>query len=104
MATKKSDVPGESGIEIGRFVCEHCGAKYQTHSGLKYHLERCEYKPDSETEKEPGADTSGGVDLYDSAEQDTSDADDDIYQCPDCGYSAKRAFMRCPGCGADLEW
>ncbi len=104
MATKKSDALGESGDESSLYVCKHCGAEYQTRRGLTYHTERCEYKPDSENNKEPGADYSSGVDLFGADDSDTSDTGDDVYQCPDCGYSAKRAFARCPECAADLEW
>jgi hypothetical protein len=104
MATEKKDVLGESGDEINPIRCKWCGAEFQTKRGLNYHLSRCEYKPDSENGKESGADSSGGVDLYGSDESDNSGDGDDTYQCPDCGYSAKRAFIQCPNCAADLEW
>ncbi len=90
------------------YTCDFCGATFGSRQGRNKHKRVCEYRPDADDDDGEGLPAPGGagVDIYGSDESEDSggDIEDDIYQCPDCGYSAKRAFVRCPTCAADLEW
>lgn len=86
------------------YPCEYCDAVFLSRQGLAKHRRVCEYRPDDEDGGGPPTPGAAGVDLFGADASDTYDTGDDVYQCPDCGYSAKRAFARCPTCAADLEW
>jgi len=104
------------------YSCPYCGAKFKTSEGLVKHLKHCDAKPDAE-EEEPIAAGAGGIPLYstpaqktrtpkepDEDEDEAGDGDEDEddndneYACPECDYSAKRPFRKCPKCGTKLEW
>ena len=106
------------------YSCPYCGAKFKTSEGLVRHLKRCDAKPDTEEEEEePIASGAGGIPLYSTSAQKTrtpkepdedededgdededEDDNDNEYACPECDYSAKRPFRKCPKCGTKLEW
>jgi len=65
--------------------------------GLSKHLKVCESKPDEEEHGEIPGNGDAGINLFD-------DGEDNTYECPECGYTAKRAFNKCPKCGEGLEW
>ncbi|MCC7570560.1 DNA repair protein RadA [Candidatus Micrarchaeota archaeon] len=104
MTEKKSDESKEARV----YTCKYCGEEYKTQKGLRLHLPKCEYRPDVETDDASNID-DGGVALFDDDDVDagsgaaTADGGD-VYQCPGCGFTATRAFARCPECGSDLEW
>lgn len=86
-----------------KFVCPFCGKEYKTKLGLSKHLKVCEAKPDEE-EKEEKEETTyeSGIPLFE--ESDETDDEEDEYVCPDCDYTAKKPFAKCPNCGEALEW
>ncbi len=101
------------------YSCPYCGAKFKTSDGLVKHLKRCDAKPDNDEEdEEPVSAGAGGIPLYSTPaqktrtlkepdeddENDGDEDDEDEYACPECEYSAKRPFRRCPKCGVKLEW
>lgn len=100
------DVKSDGTKAAREYTCEYCNAVFNSRQGLAKHRRVCEYRPDDEDGGGQPTSDAGGVDLFGSGSDgsDGSDAGDDVYQCPDCGYSAKRAFARCPECAADLEW
>lgn len=80
-----------------KFVCPFCGKEYDSKLGLSKHLKVCESKPDEDENDEMPENTDAGIPLFD-------DGEENIYECPECGYTAKHAFNKCPKCGERLEW
>jgi ssDNA-binding Zn-finger/Zn-ribbon topoisomerase 1 len=104
MVDKDKNEPNGSKDEDKDYICPFCQKTYSTRSGLWKHISKCSARPDSD-ENEPDADKSGegdGIDLFKGVEEDEDD--EDGYQCPGCGYVGKKAFEKCPKCGAELEW
>ena len=83
-----------------KFVCPFCGREYQTKLGLSKHLKVCEAKPDEEEKVET---YESGIPLFEE-EGNNDDEEEDEYVCPDCDYTAKKPFAKCPNCGEALEW
>jgi rubrerythrin len=80
-----------------KLVCPFCGKEYDSKLGLSKHLKVCESKPDEDEHDETPENLDAGIALFDDGEGNT-------YECPECGYTAKRAFNKCPKCGEGLEW
>ena len=87
-------------MEETKFVCPFCGREYKSKLGLSKHLKKCESKPDEEEHAEMPENTDTGIGLFD----DDDEEEGDTYECPDCGYTAKQEFGKCPECGVMLEW
>ena len=86
-----------------KFVCPFCGREYETKLGLSKHLKVCEAKPDEEEKPEEKVKTyESGIPLFE--EEGNNDDEEDEYVCPDCDYTAKKPFAKCPNCGEALEW
>ena len=81
-----------------KFVCPFCGREYETKLGLSKHLKVCEAKPDEEETEET---YEAGIPLF---EVEGDNGDEDVYVCPECDYTAKKPFSKCPNCGEALEW
>ncbi len=79
-----------------KFVCPFCGREYQTKLGLSKHLKVCEAKPDEEAKGKKEDPDESGIPLFEEEE--------DEYVCPECDYTAKKPFAKCPNCGEALEW
>jgi rubrerythrin len=77
------------------FVCPFCGREYKTKLGLSKHLKVCEAKPDEEEKGEKEDPEESGIPLFE---------EEDEYVCPECDYTAKNPFAKCPNCGEALEW
>ena len=86
-----------------KFVCPFCGKEYETKLGLSKHLKVCEAKPDEEEKEEKEETYESGIPLFEE-EASNGDEEDDEYVCPDCDYTAKKPFAKCPNCGEALEW
>jgi len=99
MPEKKTDE--SAGARV--YACDYCDFECTTRQGLAKHKKVCEYRPDDEDGEGLPAPGGAGVDLYGS-EESGGEPEENLYQCPDCGYSANRAFIQCPNCAADLEW
>ena len=85
-----------------KFVCPFCGREYQTKLGLSKHLKVCEAKPDEEEKEEKEETYESGIPLFE--EEGNNDDEEDEYVCPECDYTAKKPFAKCPNCGEALEW
>lgn len=83
------------------FVCPFCGREYKTKLGLSKHLKVCEAKPDEEGKGETEG-NNDGIPLFE--EEDNNGVEEDEYVCPECEYTAKKPFAKCPNCGEALEW
>jgi len=96
---KQKVVKEEVDSSAREYICPFCEKVYSTRAGLWKHLKKCSARPDSDDEPE-GKDLSGGngFSLFER------DDEEEGYQCPECGYTAKRPFDKCPKCEAELEW
>ncbi len=85
-----------------KFVCPFCGREYQTKLGLSKHLKVCEAKPDEEVKGKMEDPDESGIPLFE--EEGNNEDEEDEYVCPECDYTAKKPFAKCPNCGEALEW